>query len=1558
MKSIFISILLSCAVVTAAFSQIQFCGNNGQTGAINCKLACTYCDLNGLSDTNTGLFPNSTPAPCATGGNMLQSRWYQFIAQTPFIDFTIIGSSVKPAKSNIVAMIVANCQTGHPLACENSAGQPSLTIGALPLVVGQVYQLGIGVDDANAQIDYTIIVSSGSMTPPLMTPLSNIAGPTQLCPFAEGDYSIGNIQNYLTLTWVAPPGSMIDGAGNVRTYQYPFGKNIHIKYGVAGGAVCVTASAYCQPSQQKCIAIINKPIPITKLPEVFECQTDAPYVWPEVPNYEVPVPGVFTFTSTPYASYQGCDSVVQQKITIYPRKILNMGKRFICDGECFKAGGQNFCNEGAYTLNLQTSHGCDSTVQFIVEKIPAVAVIQSPSLITCANSAVTLTNNGSTAGANVTYLWRNGSLANIGNGSSVTVNSAGNYYLIVSNTISSKTCRDTAAVFVSSSTDVPQANAGQPKTLTCTTLNVQLAGSGSTGPQYDYQWTATNGGNITQGSNTLTPTANQPGTYTLLVHNKNNGCTAQSITQVNQNTTPPGAVAAGGTFNCTIPTLSLNGSSGTAGVQYSWTGPNGFSSQNQNPTVSTGGTYNLIVTDPTNGCTSQASANVIADTAPPGAAASGGTLTCELTQIQLVATTGGQNPKFQWSGPGGFSSQSQNPSANQAGNYTVAVTGANGCVSTASATINLDNTVPSSSVAVSGNLNCNNQSVNLIATPTNGAAYNFSWTLPNGSTVSTGATPLLAANAPGNYSLQTTNTQNGCKSTTSASVTQHQAVSAAASLATDVSCFGENDGSVSASGSGGDGSFNFNWSSGSTNSNSNGLAAGTYFVTVTDGEGCTDTASATISQPDVLAANASATPESANQAHDGTATAAPTGGTTPYLYAWENGGTTQTISNLNPGSYNVTVTDAHGCTSVETVTVNGYNCTLSADIQPVNVNCNGENNGSASVALTNSFNPVSYNWSNGATTSSVSGLLPGTYSVSLTDGHNCPAELTFQITEPSPLNDNATATNSAGTGQNTGTATANPTGGTAPYTYLWNNGETTQGITDLAPGFWTVIVTDANGCISVHVVEVGLDNCGLSADFVPVAPSCNGLSNGNLTVALTGGTSPFNYNWSNGGNAATISNVPSGAYTVTVTDANGCQVSFNSNLNQPAPLALALASSTPTICPNDPLGSATVSATGGTGSLDFSWNNGQNGPTATGLVAGSYTVQVTDANNCQTSIVVQILSTDTQAPTVTADNVVIPLGPSGQVVLDLQTTGIQAVDNCLITSIVFSPTQFDCSEQGKHTVTVTVSDASGNTSTASFQATIIDDSKPILTCPPSVTRCFGDDVVNFQLPSASDNCKATGGSFDQTSGLPSGSQFPVGVTTQTYTFTDVAGNVGTCSFEVTILTQLQLTTTSVTFDLDNQHIGAINLTTTGSLSPYTYKWTKDGLLIAATTEDLVNIGAGMYTCMVTDANNCTSMVGPIDVKNLSATGEPSWAANFQLLPNPTSGRLSAIFPADLRLTEGQITVFDGIGRRVFEITTDRQLQVDFDLGQLAEGIYAVQVRIGTESLVRKIVVSR
>ncbi|RMF27150.1 MAG: hypothetical protein D6765_07930, partial [Bacteroidetes bacterium] len=310
----------------------------------------------------------------------------------------------------------------------------------------------------------------------------------------------------------------------------------------------------------------------------------------------------------------------------------------------------------------------------------------------------------------------------------------------------------------------------------------------------------------------------------------------------------------------------------------------------------------------------------------------------------------------------------------------------------------------------------------------------------------------------------------------------------------DATCFAACDAAATVHPSGGSGDYTFVWGTGAGNQSgptASGLCAGTYSVTVSDAGGCSVSGMVSVGEPAPLQANATSTDESAAGANDGTASANPTGGTPPYQYAWSNGSTQATLSNLSPGSYSLTVTDAQGCTATSTVTVASFDCSgFEATLLVQEVRCHNGADGMLSVQHAGATEPVSYQWSTGAGSSSIGNLPPGTYLVTLTDASNCEIVLQAELDNPPLLEVGLQLSHESSPGANDGSASANPQGGVPPYTYQWSTGATSQSITSLAPGTYSLTVTDARSCQQVRSFDIQAASCNLSLSLASAAASC------------------------------------------------------------------------------------------------------------------------------------------------------------------------------------------------------------------------------------------------------------------------------------------------------------------------------------------------------------------------------------------------------------------------------------------------------------------------------------
>ncbi|TAL61545.1 MAG: hypothetical protein EPN85_04555, partial [Bacteroidetes bacterium] len=357
----------------------------------------------------------------------------------------------------------------------------------------------------------------------------------------------------------------------------------------------------------------------------------------------------------------------------------------------------------------------------------------------------------------------------------------------------------------------------------------------------------------------------------------------------------------------------------------------------------------------------------------------------------------------------------------------------------------------------------------------------------------------------------------------------------------------------------------------------------------------------------------------------GTATANPSGGTSPYTYAWAGGQTAQTATGLCAGTYSVTVTDALGVTGMTAISVI-QPAALSTSATATSASC-GNNNGISTVAASGGSGSYTYGWSTSPvqTTATATGLAGGTYAITVTDANGCTKTTTVSITQtgvPAVTTSSTPQTCTQG-----GTAAANASGGTSPYTYQWCNGQTASTATGLSAGNCTVMVTDASGCSTANTVTITSSGSIPTATVTSTSATC-GNNNGTATVAASGGSGSYTYGWSTSPvqTAATATGLAGGNYTVTVTDAAGCSAIQTVSVTSGSGLNAAITSTQTGCTVNN--GTATASVSGGTSPYTYVWNpSGQTASTATGLGSGNYSVTITDASGCaqtQTAVITSV----------------------------------------------------------------------------------------------------------------------------------------------------------------------------------------------------------------------------------------------------------------------------------------------------------------------------------------------
>ncbi len=364
-----------------------------------------------------------------------------------------------------------------------------------------------------------------------------------------------------------------------------------------------------------------------------------------------------------------------------------------------------------------------------------------------------------------------------------------------------------------------------------------------------------------------------------------------------------------------------------------------------------------------------------------------------------------------------------------------------------------------------------------------------------------------------------------------------------------------------------------------------------------------------------------------NGNNDGMIDLTVTNGTMPYTFAWSNSATTEDLSNLQPGTYGVTVTDANNCSASMLNTITEPDA-LIMSYEVNHVDCNGGNDGSIDLFVSGGVQPYTFAWSNNATTEDISGLTAGTYTVTITDANNCQISDAITVNQPNALAIQAIVYDATCSASN-GSITTLVTGGVSPYNYSWSNGETTQNLTNVPGGPYTLTVTDANGCVLVYTDTVG-SSSNITGYVHTTDVLCNGGSSGTALAVIETGNAPYSYQWSTGDTTDKITGLSAGSYSLSVVDAFGCSMNLNFEINEPDSLYVELYSPEPLDGYNISFygasdGSIQTTVYGGTPAYSYLWSTGSTSADIYGLPSGVYSVIVTDANGCATSGAIRLI---------------------------------------------------------------------------------------------------------------------------------------------------------------------------------------------------------------------------------------------------------------------------------------------------------------------------------------------
>ncbi|HSY75245.1 MAG TPA: T9SS type A sorting domain-containing protein, partial [Bacteroidia bacterium] len=551
--------------------------------------------------------------------------------------------------------------------------------------------------------------------------------------------------------------------------------------------------------------------------------------------------------------------------------------------------------------------------------------------------------------------------------------------------------------------------------------------------------------------------------------------------------------------------------------------------------------------------------------------------------------------------------------ANPFSTTTYTVTGKTGPLTGTQKVIVTVNNLPTINISPPAPTICSGNSVNLTASST---SVSYTWSPSIGLNVTTGA--VVSANPSSNQVYTATGTTSaGCSNSNSVTVKVTATPTVSVSSSSLIIC-GSGSANLTAAGA-----TTYIWKPATGLSATTGFsvvatptATTTYTVFGTSGT-CSDSATIIETVDSPIKLTMKTTNVTCSGLCNGTSSGNVSGGTPPYNYSWSTGASTSSINGICAGTYTLTVNDGLGCAAFGPITVTEPKA-LIVGTSPVPTSC-GQSNGQGIATPTGGTTPYTYSWNTipVQNTQNASALASGNYTVTVTDSNKCTATGTVSIAASTAPSVSVKVT-PGNCGTHNGVATATTTGGTSPYRYSWNNGDTIPTADSLAAGVYIITVTDKNGCSSFKAVTVSDTNGPSLAVNSVTQNKCYGQSMGAISVTASGGKSPYSYSWSNSATTTSISNLSAGPYQITVTDKNGCTVVKTINIT--APLAIGLTTATTQAGCGSSNGDASVSASGGTVPYSYLWSTSGTSSSVSNVSAGTYQVVVTDKNGCKDSV--------------------------------------------------------------------------------------------------------------------------------------------------------------------------------------------------------------------------------------------------------------------------------------------------------------------------------------------------
>ncbi len=1062
---------------------------------------------------------------------------------------------------------------------------------------------------------------------------------------------------------------------------------------------------------------------------------------------------------------------------------------------------------GDFAVTVTDANGCTAASITTVQSPPELIVISSATVLDCFGAS------NATAYVDVVggippyvYLWATGDTTEV-----VEAVGEGVYGVTVTDATG---CTGVCTAYIDNPEELVVES--MPTAVNCsgeTNGAISAFANGGSG-SYTYLW---NTGAIIPELNNLAA-----GEYTLTVTD-GNGCEVISTTTL----VDPAPVtiellaeepACASDLGGTIEALAQGG---TGELSYTWN--NGMTTPNLSDLGA--GNYSLTVSD-ANGCFSVKSISI---SEPVALSASCIPVDLECAepntgQVDLTVSGGTGAYTFAWNN----GASTEDLSAVDAGNYEVTVTDANGCSVIAGASV--ISAAPLQVICTANDLDCGQPNTGSVSLDVSGGVGNYTYAWNNGAT-----TAFLTGLGTGTYTVTVTDSNN-CTTTCSTEVKATTPV-AVNCTAVDQQCGIPFSGNISISVSGGDGAYTYNWSNGTSNANLSNVEPGTYSVTVTDGNGCTTSCSAAVSATTDVEASCEARPLDCGQANTGSIDLTVSGGNGTYNFLWSNGANTEDLEGLGAGLYSVTVFDTNGCVAIcnSVVTTAGI---LEVTLDTDNIYCGVPNTGVINAEVNNGTPPYTYAWSNGADTQKLTDLAAGTYTLTVTDANGCIVVASSTVESTLGLNVSCTAADTQCGEEDTGGVDLTVTGGTGIYSFQWSNGAITEDLSNVGSGTYAVTVTDDNGCSGVCISTVASSD-PLTADCESIQLQCGEPNTGEIDLTVGGGSGEYSFEWNNGETTEDLVNIGPGSYEVTVTDANGCTTTCSTSISESNAMSVSCVPSS-LQCRNDNSGSIDVTPNGGDAPYTYAWSNGMTTEDISNLAAGNYTVTVTDANGC----------TSTCSANVTQPGYLIGISSSNNISCNGANDGSAFVTTIGGTSPYTyawntGATTLFIGGLSVGTYTVTITDANGcNT----ISSTSITEPSPLLAeCVAQNNSCdTSGGGVNLAI---------SGGTapFEFLWSNGQGTQNLTGLSSGTYsvTVTDANGCSAVCSTTLDINEPLAIDLVASDLVCGDNNSGSIDLTPSGGSGTYFYQWSH-----GPQTQDVSNLSAGSYDVTLFDDNGC------------------------------------------------------------------------------------------------------